>query len=264
MSNRSSGTRVPLAAQRPLVVPWSDLIIWLGDEDVPPSQVLRTLNGALVGVIAVANVPSPDGQMWDSNSVSALYSGEKGINNQAAIDLSESSARVLLRTSIEDHQTATAADGCRSYPQIVYGHPNIKTTTFLAHAVVRSIDPTEETVHLLLPPLVTGQKHGSMLLRVVGISKGTGPGMGGIDLPVWPLIDGGYAERAMGASSRRSAAGQRFSRRRGRTKTGLDEEEDASPPMGIQEAPYLSIEVDEGIGAATSRSRGGQMRRSQQ
>ncbi|KAJ1955791.1 Polynucleotide 5'-hydroxyl-kinase grc3, partial [Linderina pennispora] len=233
---------IPLATQRPLVVPWSDLLIWFGDEDIPPSQALRALNGTLVGVIAVANVPRPDGRVWTANSVKALYNGDKGINGQAAIDLSESSARILHRASIEGLQAEAIAESYQSYPQIVYGRPNTQTTTFIAHGVVRSIDPSEGALHLLLPPLVTQQNTHAILSRIVGIYKGTGPGMGGVDIPIWPMIDGGYAERAMGASSRRGAVGGRS----GRFKTGSNDDDIASP-IGIQEAPYLSIEVDEGI-----------------
>ncbi|KAI8322826.1 hypothetical protein GQ54DRAFT_297110 [Martensiomyces pterosporus] len=259
----------PLASRLPLAVPWSDLIFWLGDEDIPPSQVLRALNGTVVGVIATASAPSPSAHVWTVEEARALYQDSNGISDRAAIDLSEASARPLLRTAVEKHQLAHDKDRLGSWhmPQIVYGHPNTDETTFLTHALVRSIDPTEGAVHLLLPPLVTGSPSNSgadamsSLHRIVGIVKGPGPGMSGIDLPVWPMIDGGYAERAMGSSAARKQS--RFERRRPRGKgRGIDGDDDGdgNGPLGIQEAPYLSVETDEGIGASTARSRGGQMR----
>ncbi|KAJ2887728.1 hypothetical protein IWW38_005075 [Coemansia aciculifera] len=107
----------------------------------------------------------------------------------------------------------------------------------------------------------------STLHRIVGIVKGPGPSTFGVDLPVWTLVDGGYGERAMGSSSVRQQG--RFNRRPRHnagevalTTDGADGE--CTAPLGIKEAPYLSVEVDEGIGASSTRSKGGMQRRALQ
>ncbi|KAJ2831165.1 Polynucleotide 5'-hydroxyl-kinase grc3, partial [Coemansia furcata] len=268
--------QMPLAAQRPLAVPWGDLVVWVGEEDVPASQLLRALNGAVVGVVAISTAPSPDAHTWTEAEIRGLYSGSgsrSGISDQAAVELSEPGSRALLHSALDEHRPAQPAQLAseRPLPHIVYGQPSASTTTFLTHAVVRSVDPAEGLVHLLLPPHVACQARGavarlSALHRVVGFVKGPGPGSSGVDLPVWPLVDGGYAERSMGSSSVRLQQG-RFNRRR----TGARDSVDAAPtadagaaPLGIQEAPYLSVEVDEGIGATSTRSKGGMQRRALQ
>ncbi|KAJ1953462.1 hypothetical protein GGI12_006007 [Dipsacomyces acuminosporus] len=267
-----------LVSRRPLVVPLSDIVLWFGDEDVPPSQVLRVLNGAVVGVIAISSAPGTNAHVWTGEEVRTLYQGGKGISDQAAVDLSEQGARTLLRTSVETYQNSHDTHHLANWhmPQIVYGHPSTEHTTLLTHAIVRSVDPTEGSVHLLLPPLVAGTSPAASsdalgsIDRIVGIVKGPGPGMHGIDLPVWPMIGDGFIERAMGSSSVRDLP--RFARKgtkgKGRGQdgdaAGGDNDGDNDNALGIQEAPYLSVEADEGIGAATTRSRGGQMRRSLQ
>ncbi|KAJ2447888.1 Polynucleotide 5'-hydroxyl-kinase grc3, partial [Coemansia sp. RSA 2424] len=276
----------PLASQRPLAVPWADLVVWLGEEDVPPSQLLRALNGAVVGVVAISTAPSPDAHTWTESEVRGLYSGSNGISDQAAVELSEPGSRALLHSSLAEHQSAhlNGLVSEQRLPHIVYGQPNANSTTFLAHALVRSVDPVDGYVHLLLPPGVVRspeksaaeEKNGSMaqlstLHRIVGIVKGPGPSTFGVDLPVWSLVDGGYGERAMGSSSVRQQG--RFNRRR--TGGGRDNaaaaaapadstDGDSTAPLGIKEAPYLSVEVDEGIGASSTRSKGGMQRRALQ
>ncbi|KAJ2156386.1 Polynucleotide 5'-hydroxyl-kinase grc3 [Coemansia sp. RSA 552] len=254
--------RMPPTAQSPLVVPWADLVIWLGEEDIPPSQALRALNGTIVGVICVAAVPSPDAHVWTDAEVRRLYSEDgKGISEQAALELSEPDARALLRSCVGENQIEAYTE--LGVPHLVYGNPDINSTTFLTHALVRSVDPRSGHIHLVLPPLVTSRaasKLPSLLHRVVGIAKG--PGAFGIELPVNAMTDGGYAERAIGLSSGQ----RRFARPRAR---GRQQPEDTDGPgditnVGIQEAPYLTVEIDEGIGASSNRTRGGQQRRSQQ
>ncbi|KAJ2715209.1 Polynucleotide 5'-hydroxyl-kinase grc3 [Coemansia spiralis] len=252
---------VPLASRFPLVVPWADLVVWLGEEDIPPSQVLRALNGSLVGVIAIAAAPGPDAHVWTQTGVRSLYADDgSGIGDHAALELSGPGARALLRSTVSEHQAAHTEGfpGGMRPPQLVYGHPNTSTTTFVAHALVRSVDASRGLLHLLLPPLVAGpvasEAHAgvsslerslrSPLSRIVGIAKGPGTGNVGIELPVWTMVDGGYAERAMG-SGRQHARPQ-------------------SATLGIQEAPYISVELDEGIGASSSRSWGGLARRALQ
>ncbi|KAJ2102914.1 Polynucleotide 5'-hydroxyl-kinase grc3 [Coemansia sp. S100] len=261
--------QAPLASQRPLAVPWADLVVWLGEEDVPPSQVLRALNGAVVGVVAISTAPSPDAHTWTESEIRGLYSGTS-ITDQAAIELSEPGSRMLLHSRLDEHQPAHLNGLANErLPHIVYGQPNANNTTFLAHALVRSVDPAEGQIHLILPPnVVRPASNGSgarlsTLHRIVGIVKGPGPSTFGVDLPVWSLVDGGYVERSMGSSSVRQQG--RFNRRTGgRDSTAPADAGDGAAPLGIQEAPYLSVEVDEGIGATSTRSKGGMQRRALQ
>ncbi|KAJ2393998.1 Polynucleotide 5'-hydroxyl-kinase grc3 [Coemansia sp. RSA 2603] len=240
--------RTPLAARRPLVVPWSDLVIWLGDEDVPPSQLLRSLNGTVVGVIAVASAPSSSGHMWSDDEVRGLYLGGKGISDQGAVRLSEPGSRVLLRAASEEgsEQTKTSSSGMdrNGLPQIVYGHPSADSTSFLSHALVRSVDPIDGSLHILLPPLLASGQPSSALNRIVGILRGSGPASAGVELPVWAMTNGGYGERAIGLSAAHGA------------KTSV--------PLGAKEAPYISVEYDAGVGASTKRTGGALLRRSLQ
>ncbi|KAJ2741276.1 Polynucleotide 5'-hydroxyl-kinase grc3 [Coemansia sp. BCRC 34301] len=277
LANPQWGLRTPLASQRPLAVPWADLVVWLGEEDVPPSQLLRALNGAVVGVVAISAAPSPDAHTWTDSEIRGLYSGANGISDQAAIELSEPGSRALLHSSLVEHQPAHL-DGHgkeqQRLPHIVYGQPNANSTTFLAHALIRSVDPVDGYVHLLLPPNVVrsanraiNDRSGPMarlstLHRIVGIVKGPGPSTFGIDLPVWALVDGGYGERAMGSSSVRQQG--RFNRNRYNSSAAAPADSDCGAPLGIKEAPYLSVEADEGIGASTTRSKGGMQRRALQ
>ncbi|KAJ1817138.1 Polynucleotide 5'-hydroxyl-kinase grc3 [Coemansia sp. RSA 2675] len=272
ISNPQWCLQEPLASQRPLAVPWADLVVWLGEEDVPSSQLLRALNGAVVGVVAISTAPSPDAHTWTESEIRGMYSGTDGITDQAAISLSEPGSRALLHSALYKHRPNELVNELR-LPHIVYGQPNANNTTFLAHALVRSIDPVEGLVHMLLPPNVVCPASGSgskarlsTLHRIVGIVKGPGPSTFGVDLPVWSLVDGGYAERSMGSSSVRQQG--RFNRRRtGNREHPAPVEADngeGSAPLGIQEAPYLSVEVDEGIGATSTRSKGGMQRRALQ
>ncbi|KAJ2485528.1 Polynucleotide 5'-hydroxyl-kinase grc3 [Coemansia sp. RSA 2050] len=266
--------QAPLASRRPLAVPWADLVVWLGEEDVPASQLLRALNGAVVGVVAISTAPSPDAHTWTESEIRSLYSGASGITDQAAIELSEPGSRALLHSTLDECRPARPSGLANELrlPHIVYGQPNTNNTTFLAHALVRSIDPVEGQVHLLLPPNVVRPASDSgckarlsTLHRIVGIVKGPGPSTFGIDLPVWSLVDGGYAERSMGSSSVRQQG--RFNRRTGGREHSAPLEAgngEGSAPLGIQEAPYLSVEVDEGIGATSTRSKGGMQRRALQ
>ncbi|KAJ2807769.1 Polynucleotide 5'-hydroxyl-kinase grc3 [Coemansia helicoidea] len=261
---------VPLASRPPLVVPWADLVVWLGEEDVPPSQVLRALNGSLVGVIGVAAAPGTDAHVWTQTGVRGLFADSGGISDPAAVELSAPGARALLHSAVGEHQTAHAAGfpPAARPPQIVYGHPSASATTFLAHALVRSVDPARGHLHLLLPPLVTAPAAGPAaghassleqallcpLTRIVGIVKGPGTGAVGLELPVWTMVDGGYAERAMGSATARS--GWQVAR-------PLADARDP-PTLGIQEAPYISVELDEGVGASSARAWGGHARRALQ
>ncbi|KAJ1987520.1 Polynucleotide 5'-hydroxyl-kinase grc3 [Coemansia spiralis] len=285
LQNSEWNMQIPLAARCPLQVPWSDLVLWLGEEDIPPSQLPRALSGTVVGVIATASAQSSSGHTWTDDVIRGLYTGEKGISDQAAAELSEPGSRMLLRTAMEEHKLNQAGDRLPLWnmPQIVYGHPNMENTTFLCHALVRSVDPAEGNIHLILPPLVTAhfnsksagdgssnvleQGSSNLLYRIIGLCEGPGAGALGIELPVWSMVDGGYSERAMGASLARTP--NRFGKRRITTAVAaqnLDSSGEAydGVNLGIQEAPYLSIENDEGIGASTTKSRGGLMRRALQ
>ncbi|KAJ2656355.1 Polynucleotide 5'-hydroxyl-kinase grc3 [Coemansia sp. RSA 1200] len=260
--------RKPLAACRPLLVPLPTLVFWLGDEDFPPSQFLRVLNGSIVGVIATSVTHTRNGSpAWTSETIGSLYADDKSLSDSAVSRLSEAGSRMLLRSAVESFQSKQSVDNVSldSLPQIVYGHPSMDTTTFVCHALVRSVNPINGNVQLILPPLATSsveqssaahadsqgssaQKATSSILhRIVGLYKGPGPSELGIELPIWPMIDGGYSKRAMGSSS--VCTKDRF----GNSRYGSN--------LGIKEAPYLSVETDEGVGASTGRSRGGQMRR---
>ncbi|KAJ2210924.1 Polynucleotide 5'-hydroxyl-kinase grc3 [Coemansia sp. RSA 487] len=259
--------QLPLAARRPLLVPLSELVIWLGEEDIPPSQLLRTLNGSIVGVIATATAHIlPGGHAWTTDAISNLFAEGKCPSDNAVSKLSDPGSRLLLRSNIENHQKKHIGDRLPIYgmPQIVHGHPNMENTTFICHALVRSVDPINGNVQLILPPLATGILEqpkvctanpssplqnclSNLLHRIVGLHKGPGPSELGVELPIWSMVDGGYSKRAMGSSSVRTHG--RFSHHH------------YGSNLGIQEAPYLSVEADEGIGASTTRSRGGQMRR---
>ncbi|KAJ1720121.1 Polynucleotide 5'-hydroxyl-kinase grc3, partial [Coemansia erecta] len=240
--------RTPLAARRPLVVPWSDLVIWLGDEDVPPSQLLRSLNGTVVGVIAVASAPSSSGHMWSDDEIRGLYLGGKGISDQAAVRLSEPGSRVILRAVSEERSEQARSTGSgmgrNGLPQIVYGHPSADSTTFLSHALVRSVDPVDGNLHILLPPLIVSGQSPNALNRIVGIFRGPGPAAAGVELPIWAMTNGGYGERAIGLSAAHGP--------------------NASVPLGAKEAPYISVEYDAGVGASTKRTGGALLRRSLQ
>ncbi|KAJ2776974.1 Polynucleotide 5'-hydroxyl-kinase grc3 [Coemansia javaensis] len=273
LADMSWGMRVPLASRCPLVVPWADLVLWLGEEDIPPSQIPRALNGTVVGVIGVAVAPSPDAHVWTDAEVRSLYPDGGGISDQAAVELSEPGSRVLLRADVAAHQAAHAPgsqDGLR-LPQIVYGHPSTDATTFLAHALVRSVDADRGHVHLLLPPLVAsapahadgaGAPLGTPLSRIVGLLKGPGLSVGGLELPVWAMVDGGYATRAMGFSAMLER--QRFAVPRASRGQQPPSHSEGPANLGIQEAPYMSVEADEGVGASSSRPWGGHMRRAHQ
>ncbi|KAJ2084257.1 Polynucleotide 5'-hydroxyl-kinase grc3 [Coemansia sp. RSA 988] len=278
LMNPSWNMQVPLASRCPLAVPWSDLVFWLGEEDIPPSQMLRTLNGVVVGVICVATAASPDAHTWTDDELHGLYS-DKGISDQGAIELSQPGSRALLSSSVRECQSAHKviySNETRPLPQIVYGYPNVNTTTFLTHAIVRSVDPAEGHIHLLLPPLVTSlgkSRNGSNgeaslskpLHRVVGIFKGPGSGASGIELPVWAMVNGGYAERAMGFAKHKLRRFEKPSLPSKKHKLlDTDTSDGEVTNLGIQEAPYLSVEVDAGIGASSSKSWGGQMRRALQ
>ncbi|KAJ2600881.1 Polynucleotide 5'-hydroxyl-kinase grc3 [Coemansia sp. RSA 1722] len=275
----------PLAAHVPLVVPWSDLVFWLGEEDIPPSQLMRALNGTVVGIIAVASAPSSDAHTWTDAEIRALYTDGEGISDHAAKQLSEPGSRALLRSSMqrsghnESVVAAAGASGAAGYvsktgfPQIVYGHPDMNTTTFIAHALIRSFDPVEGNIHLVLPPLVSAMTTGSskaneshvagmpsnLLNRIVGIFKGPGPAATGIELPVWSMIHGGFASRAIGSSIERvamAATEEAHGGKRRRSGTQFAEYIDTGMSLGVQEAPYFSVEVDGGIGASSKRSGG--------
>ncbi|KAJ1735960.1 Polynucleotide 5'-hydroxyl-kinase grc3 [Coemansia biformis] len=274
IADMSWSTHVPLASRCPLVVPWADLVVWLGEEDIPPSQVMRALNGSIVGVIGVAAAPSANGHVWTDPEVRGLYPDGGGIGDQAALELSGPGSRALLRTAVDDYWSAHAAQSQSNPrpPQIVYGHPSTSSTTFLAHALVRSVDMGRGQVHLLLPPLAASsmargsrtdgpeQPMLSPLSRIVGILKGPGTGAVGIELPVWAMVDGGYTERAMGSAAARK--GRRATKR----QTGANGQDAGAEPanLGIQEAPYISVELDEGVGASSSRAWGGHARRTLQ
>ncbi|KAJ2766239.1 hypothetical protein IWQ56_003795, partial [Coemansia nantahalensis] len=202
--------------------------------------------------------------------VRGLFADSGGISDPAAVELSAPGARALLHSAVGEHQTAHAAGfpPAARPPQIVYGHPSASATTFLAHALVRSVDPARGHLHLLLPPLVTAPAAGPAaghassleqallcpLTRIVGIVKGPGTGAVGLELPVWTMVDGGYAERAMGSATARS--GWQVAR-------PLADARDP-PTLGIQEAPYISVELDEGVGASSARAWGGHARRALQ
>ncbi|KAJ1813423.1 Polynucleotide 5'-hydroxyl-kinase grc3, partial [Coemansia sp. RSA 2599] len=219
----------PLAARVPLVVPWSDLVFWLGEEDIPPSQLLRALNGTVVGVIAVASAPSSDAHTWTDAEIRALYTDGEGISDQAVKQLSEPGSRALLRSNMqkasrEEGVISASAAGHASkagFPQIVYGYPDMNTTTFIAHALIRSFDPIEGKVHLVLPslvsattssdssqvgePRVSGMVPSDSLNRIVGIFKGPGPAATGMELPIWTMVHGGFADRAIGSTAEKAA-----------------------------------------------------------
>ncbi|KAJ2855506.1 Polynucleotide 5'-hydroxyl-kinase grc3 [Coemansia erecta] len=284
----------PLAAHVPLVVPWSDLVFWLGEEDIPPSQLLRALNGTIVGIVAVASASSSDAHTWTDAEIRALYTDGEGISDQATKQLSEQGSRVLLRSIMQatSHKESSVAAGTGTgsgyvskagFPQIVYGYPDMNTTTFAAHALIRSFDPVEGHVHLLVPPLVStmssseSRKAGEslapgipsdLLNRIVGIFKGPGPAATGIELPVWPMVHGGFADRAIGSSSERVAmattAESSFTIRRRKANSRFEDIAGNGISLGVQEAPYLSIEVDGGIGASSRRIGGAMTRRALQ
>ncbi|KAJ2719930.1 Polynucleotide 5'-hydroxyl-kinase grc3 [Coemansia sp. Benny D115] len=261
-----------LASQRPIVVPWSDLVFWLGEEDVPPSQMLRALNGSIVGVIAVASAPSSMAHVWTSAEVRGLYAGGKGISNHAAVQLSGPGSRVLLYSkSDEKHQEdglGLNAGQLPPFPQIVYGNPNPDNTTFLAHALVRSVNPVEGTVHLLLPPLITKRNLTSPtdssalhpINRIVGIAKGPGPNVFGVELPVWAMVDGGYADRAIGSAALASRSKKYGKKTKNKAADGQSETV-GNVVLGIKEVPYLSVDQDSGIGALSASTRPTLLRR---
>ncbi|KAJ2321170.1 Polynucleotide 5'-hydroxyl-kinase grc3 [Coemansia sp. Cherry 401B] len=238
-------SHVALAARRPLAVPLSDLIVWLGDEDVAASQLPRALNGTLAGLVCVARAPGVSAHEWSDAEIRGLRN-DSGLSDQAAAELSEQGARILLRSQAKD----------LSIPHVVYGHPNLRSTTFTTHVLVRSIDVSAGVAYLVLPPIAS-----ALLDRVIGLVKGPGAGAFGIEVPAWAMVDGGYRERAMGASAAANRRPRRLARAAKRQK--FVEQADETN-VGIQEAPYLSVEVDEGVGAATMRSHGGQMRRALQ
>ncbi|KAJ2552155.1 Polynucleotide 5'-hydroxyl-kinase grc3 [Coemansia sp. RSA 1933] len=255
VKNPTWDMRRPLAARRPLLVPLSEMVVWLGVEDIPPSQLLRALNGSIVGVIATAIAHAPEGRTWTTDTIRSLYDEDQSITDIAVSKLSEPGSRMLLRSAVRSHQSKhiDSKVSLHSMPQIVYGQPNMDNTTFLCHALVRSVDPINGNAQLVLPPLATDileQTRSNLLHRIVGLMKGPGPSELGIELPLWSMLDGGYSKRAIGSSSVRA-----------RGKYGNHH---YSSNLGIKEAPYLSVEADEGIGASATRSRGGQMRRALQ
>ncbi|KAJ2612654.1 Polynucleotide 5'-hydroxyl-kinase grc3 [Coemansia sp. RSA 1804] len=268
LRNLAWNMRKPLAACRPLLVPLPALVFWLGDEEVPPSQLLRALNGSIVGVIATSVAHTRNGSpAWTNEAIGGLYADDESLSDNAVSRLSEPGSRMLLRSAVESFQSKQSIGNVSldSLPQIVYGHPSMDTTTFVCHALVRSVDSVNGNVQLILPPLATSSVEqssaahadsqsssaqkatNSILRRIVGLYKGPGPSELGIELPIWPMIDGGYSKRAMGSSS--VCTKDKY----GNSRYGSN--------LCIKEAPYLSVETDEGIGASTGRSRGGQMRR---
>ncbi|KAI7824562.1 hypothetical protein BX661DRAFT_185538 [Kickxella alabastrina] len=238
----------PLASQTPLVIPWKDLVVWLGEEDIPASQFLRALNGTLVGLVCVSKAPnSTNAHTWTDGEIKGLYAGNQGVTDHGALQLSEPGSRALLRSQTNNE-----------LPQIVYGHPNVGNTTFLAHAFVRSVDPATKSLHVLVPPLVKGSS--GLVGRIVGFVKGPGPSAVGVEMPMWAIIDGGYAARAIGSSAAAAVARGKFGGgKRGSKKTVADEE-DSGVSLGIQEAPYLSVDFDGGI----AKTRSGPLRRTLQ
>ncbi|KAJ2650709.1 Polynucleotide 5'-hydroxyl-kinase grc3 [Coemansia sp. RSA 1250] len=246
---------VPIAAQQPFSISWTDLIIWMGEEDVPPSQILRALNGTLVGLVCVARMSTT--HVWTDEMIRGLYTN--GISTQAAIELSEPGSRIFAPTTDAANDGSIKHENASTLPRIVYGQPNVNTTTFVAHAVVRSIDVAENRLLLLLPPLLVCAGT-DILSRVVGLVKGPGTGAFGLEMPVWSMTDGGFAERAMGSSA--NASNLRKRRRLDKKRKLPVEPEEVN--LGIQEAPYLSLEIDGGIGASTLRAKGGLMRRALQ
>ncbi|KAJ2852175.1 Polynucleotide 5'-hydroxyl-kinase grc3 [Coemansia brasiliensis] len=247
---------LPVAAQQPFSISWTDLIIWMGEEDVPPSQILRALNGTLVGLICVARMS--DTHVWTDDVIRGLYTN--GISTtQAAVELSEPGSRIFAPSIDIANDESMEHKNASMLPRIVYGQPNVNATTFVAHAVVRSIDVAEKRLLLLLPPLLLCSGT-DILHRVVGLVKGPGTGAFGLEMPVWAMTDGGFAERAMGSSAKAS----NLRKRRRLDKKGQLPVVPEEVNLGIQEAPYLSLEIDGGIGASTLRAKGGLMRRALQ
>ncbi|KAJ2455732.1 Polynucleotide 5'-hydroxyl-kinase grc3 [Coemansia sp. RSA 2336] len=246
---------MPIAARQPFSVSWADLIIWMGEEDVPPSQILRALNGTLVGLVCVARMSTT--HVWTDEMIRGLYTS--GISTQAAIELSEPGSRIFAPSADAAHDGSIKHEDASTLPRIVYGQPNVNVTTFVAHAVVRSIDVAEKRLLLLLPPLLVCAGT-DILSRVVGLVKGPGTGAFGLEMPVWAMTDGGFGERAMGSSANTSNLRKR--RRLDKKRKLPAEPEEVN--LGIQEAPYLSLEIDGGIGASTLRPKGGLMRRALQ
>ncbi|KAJ1678590.1 Polynucleotide 5'-hydroxyl-kinase grc3 [Spiromyces aspiralis] len=161
----------PVSSRPPLVVPWKDLILWMGDEDVPKNQALRAINGTIVGLVAAL------------------------AEDQALIKNSHNGARQTSDTDI-DSDSGAAPEVQRSMPRIQYGYPDIESFTFVAHAFVRCIDPAASSYHLLVPSVLYANPE--VLNRVVGMIKGPGSGSSGIDVPIWALTDGGNGDLAMG------------------------------------------------------------------
>ncbi|KAJ1886553.1 hypothetical protein LPJ81_006682, partial [Coemansia sp. IMI 209127] len=157
LKSTSWDMRLPLAARRPLLVPLSELVFWLGAEDIPPSQLLRALNGTIVGVIATAIAHTPSGRTWTIDAIQALFAKDKSVSDSAVSQLSEPGSRLLLRSATESRQSNHIEDrlSLGNMPQIVYGHPNMEKTTVICHALVRSVDPINGNIQLLLPPLAT-------------------------------------------------------------------------------------------------------------
>ncbi|KAJ1884332.1 hypothetical protein LPJ66_010661, partial [Kickxella alabastrina] len=198
---------------------------------------------------------STNAHTWTDGEIKGLYAGNQGVTDHGALQLSEPGSRALLRSQTNNE-----------LPQIVYGHPNVGNTTFLAHAFVRSVDPATKSLHVLVPPLVKGSS--GLVGRIVGFVKGPGPSAVGVEMPMWAIIDGGYAARAIGSSTAAAVAvttkrGKFGGAKRGSKKTVADEE-DSGVSLGIQEAPYLSVDYDGGIGASTAKTRSGPLRRTLQ
>ncbi|KAJ2574913.1 hypothetical protein EV177_011029, partial [Coemansia sp. RSA 1804] len=94
---------------------------------------------------------------WTSEAIGGLYADDESLSDNAVSRLSEPGSRMLLRSATESFQSKQSIDNVSldSLPQIVYGHPSMDITTFVCHALVRSVDPVNGNVQLILPPLTT-------------------------------------------------------------------------------------------------------------
>ncbi|KAJ1921755.1 Polynucleotide 5'-hydroxyl-kinase grc3 [Mycoemilia scoparia] len=195
---------IPLSSRPPLVIPWKDVSVWLGEDDIPESQVLRAINATIVGLVA----PLAEDQ---STSMTGGF-------------------KVSARTEKPSQSSNNL--------QIQQGYPDSESTTFVTHALLRSVDRSAKTFHLILPPILYFRP--DILNSVFGIVKGPGPGASGLEVPVWAMIDGGHGDQAMGNSrwSNKPTA-HRPSRSHRHSK----------------QAPYLSILSTSGVGSTSQTVR---------
>ncbi|KAL3436527.1 polynucleotide 5'-hydroxyl-kinase grc3 [Aspergillus tetrazonus] len=213
------------------------------DSQIMPDLLCESLEGALVGVVAIE---SPNALPTSSSNVPPVNEEEATSNGDDDVDMENETEN--NRNAMISHLTTLTISTKESLPYITSGpgtstplHPS--SSSMLGLALIRSINPDTQTLDLVTPipstRLVQSLEQGHALVLVRGV----------LDNPNWAVAEEYYAARA---EERRVRRGIRRRKEAGADEQGDEREEQRL--LGLlkerirraKDVPFMTVVEDHG------------------